>query len=332
MPVRSAIVGMGMIGTTHASILRALPDAELVAVADSDPARLSDFSELHTYRSGLELLEQENIDALWICTPPSAHLALATAALERGIDVFCEKPVADSIDDAQRMLDASRSSSGLLAVGHTLRFHPDVQALAASVREGRLGDIVQAHARWATNDAEGVLLSGRVSIPLEMSVHHLDVLGWCLGEVKDVYARASSIAPCGPGPDAVSAVLTFESGATAALEHSWIMPASTGVSSDQRLAFFGTRGTGYFDAQRPFTQEFATTGTRMAHTAYRGFDHAVPAGALANTDRHFLAAVRGDLEWPVPVEDAVRALRLALAMDESIASGLPVQMGSDHAD
>ena len=332
--VRCAVIGHGMIGATHGQSLGRRPAAELVGIADNDPGKLPPVIEggpaLHS--SFDELIDDVEIDAVWVCTPPDRHRDVVVAALECGIHVYCEKPIAHRVEDAQAMQRAALRSSARLAVGHTLRFHPDINALADAVRSGDIGDIVQANARWATNDAEGVLLSGRVSVAQEMSIHHVDVLRWLLGDVTQVFAQASAIAPTGPGPDAVSAVLQFQSGAIATLDHNWVMPAASGVASDQRITIFGSAGTAYFDAHQPFTRRHAVSGSRHFHTAYRGFGDLVPMGALANADRYFLATLHDETQWPISVQDAIEALRVALAIDESLVTKNPVRIEERHVD
>lgn len=332
-PLRCGIIGYGMIGRTHAGILGALPDADIVGIADSNPAQWPTGEQtIPVFESAATLLDSVELDAIWVCTPPEQHREIVVEALERGIHVYCEKPIAHDLDDARAMRDAAAQSSATFAVGHTLRFHPDVQALAQIVSSGSIGEPVQANARWATNDREGRLLSGRVSVAQEMSIHHIDVLRWCMGDVVEVIARASSVTPCGAGPDAISGILRFANGATATLDHNWIMPAASGVASDQRIGVFGTTGTAYFDAHEPFTRRYSTDGAAHVHTAYRGFDPAVPAGALANADRWFLATVRDGLGWPATADDAISALEVALAMEKSIATGSAVAIGGRHGN
>jgi predicted dehydrogenase len=318
--VRCGVIGLGMVGREHADILSRLPEAELVAACDLDPSRTGGLGAGVTVApDAAALLRRDGLDAVWVCTPQAAHAPIVVDALERGLAVFCEKPIAADHGAADLMIEAARRTGGLLAVGHTLRFHPDLQALRRMVADGGIGDVVQAAARWATSDREGAVISGRTSVPLEMAIHHLDVLRWLMGEIDEVVAMASALTPCGPGPDAVSGLARFASGAVATLEHNWVMPAASGVHSDHKVTLFGTLGTAYFDAHQPFSRAYAVTGPRLAHTAYRAGDSAVPSGALSLADRHFLGCVRSELDWPVTLADARRALELALAMDTSAA-------------
>lgn len=317
-PIKCGIIGLGMVGREHAEILRRLPEAQLDVVCDLDPDRARVIDGVDAVETSDDLLDRE-LDAVWVCTPQEAHEPVVLAALERGLAVYCEKPIAASLGAADSIIEAAEHSGQLVAVGHTLRFHPDVIALHRLSASGELGDVVQASARWATSDVEGRVISGRTTVPLEMTIHHLDALRWLVGEIEDVVAVASRLSPCGTGPDAVSGLARFTNGGVATLEHNWVMPAESGVHSDQRLTLFGTRGTAYFEAQNPFTRAFTSGGPLFAHTAYRAGGAEVPSGALSLADRHFLASVRGEATWPVSLADARRALELAIQMDESVA-------------
>jgi predicted dehydrogenase len=150
--------------------------------------------------------------------------------------------------------------------------------------------------------------------------------------VRSVYAVASTISPCGPGPDAVAGTLEFESGAVASLDHNWIMPSATGMRSDHRLAVFGDRGTVYVETRATPAQIFGSDGPNFPNTAYRQTNPLIPSGALANADRHFVRTVRHGDPWPLTLADARAALSIALAMDRSIQERRPVEVREIEGD
>lgn len=326
-PLGVAVVGLGMVGKDHAEILHALPEVRLLVAADIDSGRAAVVpAGVEFVTDPLAALEHPGVEAVWICTPQHLHRDLVVAALERGLHVFCEKPLASTLADADAMIETAARAPGVLAVGHTLRFHPDYRAAHRAVASGQVGEPVHLAARWNTGDHEGRIISGRTTVPLEMAIHDIDILRWIAGEVTEVYATASSITPCGPGPDAVVGTLRFASGAVAALEHNWIMPFDTGMRSDHRLAVFGTKGSAYVELRQTPTQVFGTAGSSFPNSTYRPPDLDVPAGALASADRYFVQTVRTGLPWPLGLDDARAALAIALAMDRSIARGLPVRL------
>lgn len=326
-PVRCALVGLGMIGVEHAAILRALPDAELVVVCDTDPSRREAVGEGVSFTTELdEALGTPGLDAVYVCTPQHVHRPVVEAALERGLAVFCEKPMAAGLADADAMIAAADRHPGPLVIGHTLRFDPDYIAVHEAVAAGELGQLVSLSARWNAPDYEGRIISGRTTVPLEMCIHDLDVLRWLAGDIEAVYAEASPLQVTGPGPDAVVGTLRFRSGAVGALDHNWIMAARTGLTSDHRLAVFGTEGCAYVELRDTPAVVFGRNGTRQYNTKYRTSVNGVPAGALATEDRHFVGMVRDGRPWPLTLADARAALMAALALDEAARLGRPVAL------
>lgn len=326
-PLRAAVIGLGAIGRDHATILASLPEVECVAAADIDPSRAAACPPGVEFMSDpLRLLDRGDIEAVWICTPQHLHREWVVAALQRDLHVFCEKPIAHTVEDADAMIAEAARASTLLCIGHTLRFHPDYQAAQSAVANGRVGRPVHLSARWNTGDHEGRVISGRTTVPLEMSIHDIDVLRWIAGDITEVFALAATETPCGPGPDAVVGTARFASGAVAALEHNWLMPSATGMFSDHRLAVFGTTGSVYVNLRDTPTQIYGNDGLLLPRTTYRLTSHGIPSGALANADRHFVQSVRRGLAWPLDLSDARAALTVALAMDRSVAEHRPVRI------
>ena len=326
-PVRCALVGLGMIGTEHAAILQALPDAELLVVVDVDAGRADAVPDGVVFTEDLdEALSTPGLDAVFVCTPQHLHRPVVEAALARGLAVFCEKPFAASLDDADAMATAAAGAAGPLVIGHTLRFHPDYLAVHRAVAAGELGQPVQLAARWNAPDYEGRIISGRTTVPLEMCIHDLDVMRWMVGEIDTVYAEASTIAVTGPGPDAIAGTVRFASGAVAALDHSWIMASASGFSSDHRLAIYGTKGSAFVETRDNPAVIFGETGPRFVNSMYRTDANGVPFGALAAEDAYFLRMVRDGRPWPLTLDDARAALVAALALDEAIRLGRPVRI------
>lgn len=325
-PVRCALVGFGMIGGDHARILDAVPEAELLVVCDLETSKADEIPDGVAFTTSLdEALGWPDLEAVWVCTPQASHHTVVVAALDRGLAVFCEKPVADSLEHADAMAAAVDRTGGVLAIGHTLRFDPNYIEVAEAVARGELGQPVQLSCRWNAPDYEGRIISGRTTVPLEMMIHDLDVLRWIAGDIVEVYAAASTIEVTGPGPDVVVGTVTFESGAVAALDHSWIMPSATGVTSDHRLAVVGTTGVAYVEHRETPAQVFGPR-PHFINATYKADANGIPSGALPSEDRFFLAMVRDGRAWPLDFEDARAALVAGLAMDRSIVEHRPVRI------
>lgn len=329
-PVRCAVVGVGMMGSVHVQVLDALPGAELVACCDLDPDVESRLPAGVGFFADLDrMLGSGKLEAVFVCTPQEQHLPVVTRCLEAGLPVFCEKPIAHDLDEADAIIDLARRLEGRLAVGHTMRFEPDYLALARSVQEGDIGDPVSLSARRNVPAFEGRLLAHRTTLPVEVGVHDIDLLRWLAGDIVRVYAMPASTSSLGEGTvDAVVATLRFASGAVGVVEFNWVMNRRSGLAGDYRLAVFGTGGAGYVEMRDPVTRVYSLRENRWLRT-HGVFDAGgTVAGSVSIEDRHFLGWVRGSRDWPVSLEDARAALEVALALDESARSGEPVDVST----
>ncbi len=330
-PIRCGLIGHGMIGREHARILVANPGAELVVVCDTDsgvdaPAGIRFTTSLE------DALDTPGLEAVWVCTPQHVHRPVVEAALSRDLAVFCEKPMASSLEDADAMIRAADASRGSLVIGHTLRFDPDYVAVKDAVSAGKLGRLAHLAARWNAPDYEGTVISGRTTVPLEMMIHDLDIMVWLAGEIEQVFGFACGFGVTGPGPDAAVGVVRFRSGAVGALDHNWIMPAASGVKSDHRLAVFGSEGTAYVESRETPAVVFSSGETNYLKHTYYSYPNGMPFGALPSEDAYFLAMIEDGRSWPLTLQDARAALVAALAMDRSIAEARPVNLDEITAE
>ena len=320
--LRSAVIGHGMIGAEHSRVLHALPDVQLAVVCDTRPDVAAGLPAGVRFTADLDsALDEPGLEAVWVCTPQHVHRVAVTAALARGLAVFCEKPLAATLADADAIIDAA--SGRTLAVGHMLRFDLDYITVREQIASGALGTPVQLAARRNCPDYEGRVISGRTSVPLELAVHDLDIFAWMAGPIEAVYAEPSPLQLVGRGPDAVVGTVRFASGAIGALEHNWIMPAETGRAFDQRLAVFGTAGTAYVEGN---TTKIYAGRPQLTTAKYGPAVNGLPFGLIAAEDAAFVALVRDGHPWPLTLADARAALVAALALERSMATERRVRL------
>ncbi|MFC5386126.1 Gfo/Idh/MocA family protein [Aquamicrobium segne] len=145
MKPRIAVLGCGYWGSNHIRTLKAL--GALYAVSDVDHARAEAFAREQECRALTmdALFECAKVDAIVMALPPQFHAQTAIRAVEAGKDVLVEKPVALTVEDAERAVSAAKKHSRIYMVGHVLRFHPAFEALKALVDDGELGDIRYIH-------------------------------------------------------------------------------------------------------------------------------------------------------------------------------------------
>jgi predicted dehydrogenase len=201
--VRVGFLGAGLIATYHGkSLHRSGTDHVIAAVHDADPERTNAFAKA----SGAEPMNSEEavleaVDAVYVCTWTSEHPRLVAAAVERGLPVFCEKPLATSLDAARAMTDAVVSAGVVHQVGLVLRSSPAFLELKHQIEDPRSGRVQAAVLRddqflpvqgmygstWrADPDKAGA------GTMLEHSIHDIDALEWLLGPAVSVSARSST--------------------------------------------------------------------------------------------------------------------------------------------
>jgi UDP-N-acetylglucosamine 3-dehydrogenase len=143
---RVAVVGVGEIASNaHIPAYLRNKNVDLVALVDADKERVEKAAKKFKVKKHFfsidELLQNQDLDAISVCTPPNTHAEIAMKALNNNVHVLCEKPMATSPDDGKRMYDASLKNKKILMVGFNLRFHPNYQRARNVVLRGRVGQV-----------------------------------------------------------------------------------------------------------------------------------------------------------------------------------------------
>jgi len=327
--VRCALIGVGLMGADHAAILGTSAAADLAVACDLDPSVASRLPPDTAFTTDMETaLATPGLEAVLVATPPGHHLAAVRAAVERRLAVFCEKPIAGSLADADEIVRLAASAPRPVVIGHVMRFDPRYRALQDAVSAGHLGPLVQVSIRTLAPAWQGVLLGGRVTLAVEMAVHGLDVLRWLAGDIERVHAEQSATGVAGDGrPDALSVTIRFLSGAVGTLDTNWAIPSETGAGLSHHFMAVGADGLAWIDGRDAGTAILSTAATPRFPLTW---SHADPAGAMQGVVRteveHFLRIVRDNGAWPVTASDARAALAAALAVDRSIAEGRPIRV------
>lgn len=204
------IIGIGNISRAHLAAYLEFPDeVRIVGLADIDPAKAEAARAAHgldgpdgarVYDTAGAMLAAEDLDLVSIATPPGTHCALTVEALKAGVHVIVEKPMAPSLEECDRMLDAQRRSGRLLSVVAQNRFRDDLAQLKAVLETGRIGRI--AHARiasawWRGRSYydlwwRGTWASEGGGPTLNHAIHHLDLTLWLLGRPQAVAAMMTN--------------------------------------------------------------------------------------------------------------------------------------------
>jgi predicted dehydrogenase len=314
-------------GRLHAQHLAASPFAELVGCCDTSPDAAERVPrEVPLLVDLEEALATPGLEAVVVCTPPDAHLEAVRGALARGLEVLCEKPLAATVADCREMLELDASSTGRLVAAHLRRFDPRFLALAAEVGEGRVGAPLQLVGSSICPREDAERLAGTVSLACECGVHDIDVMRWLAGDISMVYAEGVDVHPT-RGPDAFAATLRFASGVVGALQHSWAMPDESGLDWEFRFHVSGMNGIADIDGRsRGIAVLSPEGGPIYPDTVTWPVVGGQVGGVVAAQDTHFLLGVRDGRPWPLELRDAESAVACAAAIDQSIATGVPVQL------
>ncbi len=201
--VRIGILGCGRIVlATHLPALRRRPDVQIAALAEPNDvlrqAALAQVTSAQASTDWREALENREIDAVLIALPTNLHAEAAIAALDAGKHIYLEKPIAATLADGRRVIDAWKSSGRIGATGFNYRFHPLVSTLRQQIQSQRIGPVIAVRGSFATTDRD--LPAWKLSREtgggalLDLASHHIDLLRYTLAaEVETVSSRILSI-------------------------------------------------------------------------------------------------------------------------------------------
>jgi predicted dehydrogenase len=321
--LRGVVVGLGVMGTHHLRVLRALPGVAVPAVVDLDAGRreraVAANAETQAHTSLADALNAHELDFACLAVPVAHLPEAAHEAIAAGLDVLVEKPMAPTEEQALEMIDAAERRGVALAVGHVERFNPAVVALRSRLEADAIGRVHQMHARRLSPFPNR---DGSQGVALDLATHDIDVMRFVTGqEVGRVYAETA--APLSDGhEDLLCATLRFDDDATGLLEVNWMTPTKV-----RQLTILGERGMFVVDylAQDLYFHEHPTRATEWdALAGMRGggegdmvrfaLDRREP---LRVQWEAFLDAVRGGERPPVDGGDGLAALSTARAIRRS---------------
>ena len=304
-PVRVGVVGTGTLGFHHARLLRRMTGVAFAGIYDHNPARAGEVAQQleTTAHPSLDAL-LDRVDAVTVAVPTPAHVAVGLPVLERGVALLMEKPLADSVAGAERLVRRAAERGLVLQVGHVERFNRAVRAAAPHLDEPRFLQID----RLAPFQPRGT----DVAVILDLMIHDLDLVLELVGApVSDV--RATGVAILTPHVDIANARIEFANGAIANVTASRVSRERTRkLRIFQPTGYFSldlAQGSGDFFRLKPGWQGLSATNLEQIVEHVRL--EAPEAEPLKLELESFLRAVRGEEE--VVVSGAAGAEALALA-------------------
>lgn len=318
--MKIGLLGAGGMGRVHARQYALRGNVELL-IHDRVPehaAKLAETSGGTPVDDIDELLKRA--DAIDVCLPTPLHTEIGLQAIAAGRAVLIEKPLARTFEDGLRLVEAAERANVPLMTAQVVRFFPDFARGHRLVKDGAVGTPAAARVRRggkAPQGSEGWFQNLEMSggVILDLAVHDFDWLRWTLGEVSHLYSRSVGLQD-GHGPDYALTTLTFDSGAVAHVESTWMDP--TGFRTTFEVA--GSKGLIEHDSR---TNAFLRTAT----------DGGVQTdGGLTSTEDPyyleidgFVTALEKGTAVPVPGREGLAALSISLAAIESAKTGRVVK-------
>jgi predicted dehydrogenase len=318
--MRLGLVGAGWIAADHVAAIDRLGSAEIAAVCDLDRGRARETAPdgASVYERWEDLLAEEALDAVFVCTPPLAHRGPTVAALERGLHVYLEKPIARTLDDALAIVGAAEASEKVCAVGYQWHATPVLDDLRVALAGQEIGLLIgrsigPTQGRpWFLERAQG---GGNI---LERGSHQIDLTRAVAGEVESVQAAASGVklgqeaAERADIEDAAALVLRLATGGLATLLVAWTRGGLPGLYTLDVLASEAT-------LHLTLDPEFSLRGTSRGQTV----EASSPQHPFERSVARFLDAARSGDPGRVfcTPRDATGTLAVAFACEAALASG-----------
>jgi len=321
--IKLGVIGTGRIGKVHiATLVQSVPMAEVVAVADTDINSANEVARMFgitsVYDNYSDVINNNSVEAVVICSPTDAHAKHIIDAAKAGKHIFCEKPVALSLDVIMEANEAVRKAGVKMMIGFNRRFDPNFMKIRQLVAEGRLGDphILKITSRDpAPPSAEYAAVSGGMFV--DMTIHDFDMARYITGsEVTEVFTKAAVLIDpaIGMAGDVDTAIitLTFANGAIGVIDNS----RKAVYGYDQRVEIFGAKGMVNADNNYPENHRYYSADGVQGSLPLNFFmDRYIES--YANEMKLFCDAIINGKEMPTSGVDGLMSVAIAIAAKKS---------------
>jgi len=315
----AAIIGCGDVSIIHTEALAEMDEVTLVGVCDTDPDRLAAAEQAHGvpgFSDHLSLLDAVLPDVVHLCTPHNQHASIAIDCLERGVNVIVEKPLAHTIDEGQRLVQAAERSTAKIAVCFQNRYNVTAQAMHRLLTSGDLGEVLggsftvvwhRSADYYLNRPWRGTWAGGGGGLLMNQAIHTVDLLQWLMGDVTAVSGHASTrfLGDTIDVDDTAEFVAQHASGARsvfyATLAHATNSPVTIEVVTEKAvLDLRGDLTVTYADGR---TEVIAERKAPSGGRAYWGVSHELLI-------RDFYARLDDDEPFWISPREAEKSLRL----------------------
>lgn len=334
--IRYAIVGCGHIAKKHASAIDNAENSVLTAVCDTVPERMEEYIQKYGvkgYTDLDEMLQDGEIDVVNICTPSGFHADLTVKAANAKKHIVVEKPIALTLEDANKMIQVCAENNVKLAVVHPNRFRPAMMELKQMMDKGMFGKLSHANAtvRWNRDQAYYDQAPWRGTkafdggVLMNQAIHNLDLLVWLMGDVNQAFSMDATRLRNIEAEDVSTGVVKFENGALGVVE------AATTIypkNFEESLSIFGEKGT---------IKVGGTTANFIEHIMFEDLEENAKQAMIEKIKNDpfgkpghqwiiedMSKAIEENREPIVTGEDGKRALELVVALNKSAETNLPI--------
>jgi len=309
--MRVGIIGGGAMGQHHTRIYSEMKNVELVGICDVDKNRAETLAKAHNtkpYFDHKELLRQE-LDAVSVVVPTTLHARVALDVIESGTNLLVEKPIANTIENADIIIKAAHDAKVKLMVGHVERFNPAVLKLKEIIDSGRLGKIVSISSRRVGPFNPRIRDAG---IIMDLGVHDIDVISYLYGrKIDEVYTIAGN--NIHTFEDHASILLRCDTNLSGMVETNWLTP-----NKIRNLTAIGLKGVAYLD--------YIKQTVELQDNEWILSAKVESIEPLKNELEHFIDAVGNGGKIISNGETSRHALQVAMAAIESYKQGKVVSI------
>jgi len=310
--IKAAVIGCGSWGRNHARVYRELADVDLAAVCDLNPQSAKTCGERFGapyYTDPAPIIKDPNIELVSICTPTVTHADIAIAAIEAGKNVLVEKPMTNTLTEADRLIRAAERHHVKLTIGFVERFNPAVQEAMKRVSAGEIGGIILALSSRVSRSPGRI---GDVGVVKDLAIHDVDIVNRLFGnDAQTVYAVAGSIQH--KFEDYAQINIGFGSNRNAIVSTNWLTPRRI-----RTLVLTGTEGIINIEYT---TQQITIENNTQLIQPYLPYQEPLMLELKSLTD-----AVRNDTNPQVSGEDGMHALHICEAALQSARTGEQIKL------
>lgn len=254
--LRGGIIGAGFFAGNHLNAWNMVEGARIVALCDTDPARLATMGDAFgieaRYADAAQMLDTEGLDFVDIITTVPSHRALVELAIGKGAHVICQKPFAENLEDARAMVRAADAAGKTLMVHENFRWQSAVRAAIDTVRSGAIGTPFFCRAAFRSGydvfSGQPYLAEGERFIIEDLGIHVLDIVRALMGDVTRVAAHTNRINPNIKGEDVATILMSHDSGMASVVDCSYATHRSPETFPETLLELDGDAGSLYLKA------------------------------------------------------------------------------------